>query len=130
MKPEKFIDRIKGTRITERLTQVEFAKQIGVTVTSVVNWEAGNYFPGFEVLVTIANRYRINLNWLLLGIEKMHREPEFEYQIPDHVKMGYSKYPDVKEATERHLKIKDSVGEGYKVDVNYTVKKIDNGDKK
>lgn len=123
MKQDKFSNRLKGIRITERLTQAEFAKSIGKNITSIAHWETGRYLPESNVLIKIASLYNINLNWLLLGEGKMHKEPEFEYQVPDHVKSSYSKYPDVKEVTDRYLKIKDSLGEGYEIDVEYKIKK-------
>lgn len=48
------IYRLKGMRITEGFTQVEFAKALGVTQTAVSSWETGHAVPSTRNIKKIA----------------------------------------------------------------------------
>ena len=48
------IYRLKGMRITEGFTQMEFAKALGVTQTAVSAWETGRVVPNTKNIKKIA----------------------------------------------------------------------------
>ncbi|MFK5706036.1 helix-turn-helix transcriptional regulator [Ligilactobacillus sp. LYQ139] len=48
------IYRLKGMRITEGFTQIEFAKALGVTQTAVSAWETGRVVPSTKNIKKIA----------------------------------------------------------------------------
>ena len=57
--------RIKGLRLHMGLNQVEFASKIGVTKQCVSNWENGNVLPSIEMLVKLADFFRVSTDYLL-----------------------------------------------------------------
>ena len=61
-------DNIRRMRIARNMSQVEFAKLIGVTKQCVSNWENDNVLPSIEMLVKIADVFDVTTD-LLLGRE-------------------------------------------------------------
>ena len=59
-------DNIKRMRISRGMSQVDFAKLIGVTKQCVSNWENDNVIPSIEMLVKIADAFNVKTD-LLLG---------------------------------------------------------------
>lgn len=58
-------ENIYTLRVTHKLSQVELAKQLGVTKQSVSNWENNNIMPSIEMLVSIARFFRVSTDYLL-----------------------------------------------------------------
>ena len=56
---------IKLLRTQRGLSQVEFAKQMGVTKQCVSNWENDNVLPSIEMLVHIADFFHVSTDYLL-----------------------------------------------------------------
>ena len=70
-KGNKAIDPIIGKRIRQArkqhnpsLTQEELAQYIGVSVTSVRNWEQGQFEPTHENIIEIAKICGVDIRWL------------------------------------------------------------------
>jgi transcriptional regulator with XRE-family HTH domain len=54
--PEQLIslgDHIRATRLDRHLTQVQAAEQLGVTESTVVNWELGHYGPDLRSIPVV-----------------------------------------------------------------------------
>lgn len=59
-------ERIKYVRGT--LSRPKFAKRIGVSLTTVQNYETSNTLPKLEVLRKISTEFGINNDWLITGV--------------------------------------------------------------
>lgn len=60
-----FNDNLKRIRLQRGLSQVEFAKDIGVTKQCVSNWENDNVLPSIEMLIKISDYYNVTTDYLL-----------------------------------------------------------------
>ena len=60
-------ENIRKFRTAMGISQVEFAKQIGVTKQCVSNWENDNILPSVEMLVKIASFFSVSTD-VLLGL--------------------------------------------------------------
>lgn len=56
--------RLKELRTDLKMNQVNFAEEIGVTQSTLSSYESGNASPSHEVLLAIAKRFNISLDWL------------------------------------------------------------------
>lgn len=56
---------MKRLRLGEGMTQVEFARRVGVTKQCVSNWENDNVLPSIEMLVRIADLFSVTTDYLL-----------------------------------------------------------------
>ena len=63
-------DNIKKMRVLRGLSQVEFAKIIGVTKQCVSNWENDNVMPSVEMLVKLADYFGVTTDYILGRSEK------------------------------------------------------------
>ena len=95
--------RIKSLRSQLKLNQTIFAESIGITQSTLSSYENGNAVPSTDVLLTIATKYCISLDWLFgLSTEKNNistmgdvarilfqldeiKELRFELEINDHL---------------------------------------------
>lgn len=68
-------ENIKRLRISQGMSQVEFATLVGVTKQCVSNWENDNVLPSIEMLVKIADIFKVKTDFLL------GREPERSVDI-------------------------------------------------
>lgn len=59
--------RIKSIRKEKRLNQSEFAKSIEISQGNLSEIEKGNSNPSAETMISIRNKYNVDLNWLLTG---------------------------------------------------------------
>ena len=64
-------ENIKKLRISNGLNQVEFAKYMGVTKQCVSNWENDNVLPSIEMLIKIADFFKVTTDYLLGRNEKI-----------------------------------------------------------
>ena len=58
-------ENIKTLRIARNYNQVEFAKQLGVTKQCVSNWENDNVVPSIDMLIKIADLFKVTTDFLL-----------------------------------------------------------------
>ena len=58
-------ENIKQLRLQNGLSQVEFAKIMGVTKQCVSNWENDNVLPSIEMLVKIADYFNVSTDAIL-----------------------------------------------------------------
>ena len=66
-------ERIKTIRKDAKLTQKEFAAMIGVGWGLVASWEQGQKQPGKARLYVIAERFKVNPQWLIDGTGDIYR---------------------------------------------------------
>ena len=58
-------ERIKILREQENFTQVQLAKQLGITRASVNAWEMGISVPSTQYIVELANIFKVSTDYLL-----------------------------------------------------------------
>lgn len=59
---------IKKLRTSCGITQVELARELGVTKQCVSNWENDNIQPSIEMLIKIAKYFKVSADYIL-GID-------------------------------------------------------------
>ena len=57
--------RLRALRQARGLSQVDLARELGVTKQSVSNWENDNIQPSIEVLVRLAGVFSVSTDYLL-----------------------------------------------------------------
>ena len=67
MNQERIGQFIKNIRLKNKLTQREFAKNLGVTYQAVSKWERGQSIPDIAILQDISKRFNVDINDLLEG---------------------------------------------------------------
>ncbi len=60
-------DRVRMIRKAQNMTQKEFAAAVGVQRLVVASWEQGAAKPGHARLYVIAEKFGVNIDWLLKG---------------------------------------------------------------
>lgn len=60
-------DRIKLIRQNARLTQQQFAKQIGVSRNTIATYETSVRTPIDAIVLSICREFNVNENWLRTG---------------------------------------------------------------
>ena len=60
-----FSDKLKQLRNENNLTQVELAKSIGISDRTIIRYEAGVVEPPLSTLITIADYFKVNTDYLL-----------------------------------------------------------------
>lgn len=63
---DMFINRLKNRREELKLSQEELGKKIGVSTTSIQNWESGAW-PKGNFAIELSNALGCSLDWLLKG---------------------------------------------------------------
>lgn len=58
-------EKIKSLRKRKSLTQEEFAVQLNVSLDTVKNWEQGYNYPSIDMLVSIAEYFECDFDYLL-----------------------------------------------------------------
>lgn len=61
----KFSTQIREMRLENELSQEQAAKLIGVNASTISSYENDTKQPSFEILVGIANLYRVSTDYLL-----------------------------------------------------------------
>jgi len=67
----KLEDKIKRIRKKNKLSQSQFSNIIGCTRQAISNIELGNNPPSLKFLLSLSEKFNINLNWLLRDIGNM-----------------------------------------------------------
>ena len=61
----KFCERLRTLRTNKGLSQQDFAKQLGISKSSVNMYERGEREPSFEMLELIADYFNVDMDYLL-----------------------------------------------------------------
>lgn len=103
MQTKDFSQRLKTLRSRLRMNQSEFAASIGIKQSTLSSYENDVVTPSADVLITIAEKYNISLDWLCGLSEKEYRltslpdlfrvlleakelnEIQFEFEINEHL---------------------------------------------
>lgn len=66
-------ERIKLIRRQNKLTQIEFAQSLEISQGTLSEIESGKAKPSFDVLVLLAVKYMVDMNWLIINRkEELH----------------------------------------------------------
>ncbi|MCC8438572.1 helix-turn-helix domain-containing protein [Brevibacillus sp. M2.1A] len=65
-------ERVKFVRKKHDMTQVNFAKSLGISQANLSEIESGKSTPSIEVLVSLVVQYKVNLHWLILSEEMLY----------------------------------------------------------
>lgn len=85
--------RVRMIRKNEKLTQDEFAKEIGYSKSHVHSVESGMARPSNEFLQKITNRYGVNYDWLLTGVGE--QKPDGSEEVDDKLIEWLRHHPEV-----------------------------------
>ena len=70
-----FGNRLKACRDLYGLSQDSLAKKLGVSRTTVTNWETDVAIPDHVKLIALSEIFKVTLDWLLKGIESTFEPP-------------------------------------------------------
>lgn len=70
-----FGDRLRALRTGKGLSQMDFAKQIRISKSSVNMYERGEREPGFETLEVIADYFNVDMDYLLGKSDIVRKSP-------------------------------------------------------
>ena len=56
---------IRNLRVSQKMSQVELAKILGVSKQSVSNWENDNILPSIEMLIKLSKVFSVSTDYLL-----------------------------------------------------------------
>lgn len=116
--------RIKAIRVSKMMTQEDFAKSINKSFVVIINWEKDKNLPGAEALIDIAQKYDVNINWLLINEGDMYREDKqkkSKSELPEDLKKGIFKYPELMDYIYKYIKVRDSLGENSKAKIRWNI---------
>lgn len=65
-----FGEKIKSLRTQRNLTQKQLADLSGVAVSAISSYEAGNRYPSYDVLISLARIFHVSTDYLL-GLENL-----------------------------------------------------------
>lgn len=65
-----FGEKIKSLRTQRNLTQKQLADLSGVAVSAISSYEAGNRYPSYDVLISLARIFHVSIDYLL-GLENL-----------------------------------------------------------
>ncbi|WP_056686382.1 helix-turn-helix domain-containing protein [Cytobacillus solani] len=60
-------ERLKSLRITQNLSQAEFANSIGIKQSSLSHIEKGTTKPSIDTILAASKEYGVTTDWLLKG---------------------------------------------------------------
>lgn len=58
-------EKIKLIRKQYKLTQIEFAQSVDISQGNLSEIESGNAKPSFDVLILLASKHSVDMNWLI-----------------------------------------------------------------
>ncbi len=73
-----FGKQLREFRLHNRLTQKIVADFLGVTPTAISDYESGKREPAYTTVLKLADRYNLNITWLLTGSGSMYNVPARE----------------------------------------------------
>ena len=106
MKDNIFGKRLKDIRCGRNITQLDLAKELSVSKTTICQWETGKQEPSLDMLVRISKFFNVSIDYLV--DEYFDITVYFDYEIT--VKNTYSYYNedgDIKTAVETFTKVID-----------------------
>lgn len=65
VRPMSFAEKIKELRLSENLSQEEFAERLDVSRSAVAKWESDSGMPDIENLIEIARTFQVSIDYLL-----------------------------------------------------------------
>lgn len=68
-----FGQRLKLLRSTLQLSQTEFAESLSIPQPTISGYEKGKNFPTIDVVVVIADKYKVSIDWLC-GRDEFERD--------------------------------------------------------
>jgi transcriptional regulator with XRE-family HTH domain len=101
----EFSLKLKQIRKQARLNQIQFAQSIGTSQATLSDLESGKLKPSFDVLVSIATMYSIDLDWLILDKNK-DNAPVLKTNEQDILWKYRCLTPDAQEEVKEFLDIK------------------------
>jgi transcriptional regulator with XRE-family HTH domain len=76
----KFGDKLKDLRKEKGLTQILLAKEVGVSLRTVISYETGNSYPKKrEIYSKLANFFNVDINYLLTEDEEFIANAKEKY---------------------------------------------------
>ena len=57
--------KIKELRVSQKMTQNEFAERLGVTKSSISSYENGSRLPSYDILIKISRIFKVSTDYLL-----------------------------------------------------------------
>lgn len=104
-------ERIKKLRKDRKLTQIEFAKKIGIAQSSLSEIEKGT-IPSAEILIKICSIFGIDGNWLLTGVESDYLSDEEKELIKRYRTLSEREKGRIDEILGSHRDDKEYIKEG------------------
>ena len=89
--PKRFIQ----LRREHKLTQQEMADTIGMHITQVKRYEAGQAQPSIEILKKIATAFHVTTDWLVFG--------ERERDLPDDLQLKFEAVTQMSKEDQRTI---------------------------
>lgn len=78
----KFGEKVKNLRKDKGLTQTDLAKQLCVSLRTVISYETGKSYPKRrEIYATLADYFHIDVNYLLTEDEEFIAQTKEKYDI-------------------------------------------------
>lgn len=78
----KFGEKVKNLRKDQRLTQTDLAKQLGVSLRTIISYETGKSYPKKrEIYAILADYFHIDVNYLLTEDEEFIAQTKIKYDI-------------------------------------------------
>lgn len=74
-------ERVKQLRKAVGLSQTEFGRRVGVSLSSVQKWESGENAVSDSVILLLCREFRVSETWLRTGAGEMHGEREKEEEL-------------------------------------------------
>lgn len=102
--------RLKQLRKSKKLSQVELAKKLNVSQSTIAYYENEEKQPGYETLKQIADLFEVSVDYLLGRIDTPVDYTESEKQLlnvkeltPEYLSKNYSLVIDGQEATKEEI---------------------------
>jgi len=77
---KKIGSRLKEVRLSFKMTLREISAATEVSLGGISGMESGNFPPSFPYLVALAEKFSININWILTGKGVM-KQPDIELNL-------------------------------------------------
>ena len=74
-------ERVKQLRKAVGLSQTEFGKRVGVSLSSVQKWESGENAVSDSVILLLCREFHVSETWLRTGAGEMHGEQEKQEEL-------------------------------------------------
>lgn len=78
-KNEALAEKIKALRTAKNMSRSQMANELGVKPTIMWYYETGERVPSLDVLIAIANKFNVSVDWLL-GTERKSRRLKLKFK--------------------------------------------------